>query len=519
MEEIKEEKKVKKPRAPRAKKQTAAEEVAATAAQAVEEAPVAIAEEKPAKTKKPRAKKTETAQPQTQTEAEQAPAKAPAKAKRTPKKQAEKTAEAAEETLVAATAEEKPVKAKKPRTKKAAAAPAPEEPKTQPQPQAAAEEAQTPAPPQRTRAEKTEAAKAILKELLQERDYKWKELLEKAAAIYRERYADAENEDATALNGFIGSLKGKLLEDKEIVEENHTLKLVKEPKAEAQTPAVEVSEQPTAVVEVKAPAPAVVHDMTLLFDHKKPAQKPIKTAIAEEAAQREEEQQPQKTAEAPAVAEVERPTETKTEPKKPQKEQRTTASARKIVRGKTSVAAVGKADPLKEKFLKKLRSLGGDYFEYYAVYLLERHARRNGMRLEALRVSGGDNDGGIDGEIEITNRIGFRETIYVQAKNWQPTDEKWMVGETLLREFIGAVTYRQAITGKQNCRGIFITTSCFTSGAKEMLEKLEKFVGYDGEMLFETAKECEFGLKKTEKGDYIIDEALLKDERALFYML
>ena len=58
-------------------------------------------------------------------------------------------------------------------------------------------------------------------------------------------------------------------------------------------------------------------------------------------------------------------------------------------------------EKLRDNFLKKLRSLGGDYFEYYSVYLLEKYSRKNGRRLESLKISGGDRDGGIDGEIDI----------------------------------------------------------------------------------------------------------------------
>ena len=72
---------------------------------------------------------------------------------------------------------------------------------------------------------------------------------------------------------------------------------------------------------------------------------------------------------------------------------------------------------------------------------------KNGRRLEGLRISGGDRDGGIDGEIELTDKLGFKETIYIQSKNWDPDkgDEKlWVVGETLLQQFIGACVCRQA---------------------------------------------------------------------------
>ncbi len=179
-------------------------------------------------------------------------------------------------------------------------------------------------------------------------------------------------------------------------------------------------------------------------------------------------------------------------------------------------------DALKAEFLKRLRSLGGDYFEYYSVYLLERYSLRNGRRLEGMRVSGGERDGGIDGEIELTDKFGFRETIYIQSKNWDPSKgdlEKWVVGETLLQQFIGAVACRQAKEGKQHSRGIFITTSHFTPEAKELLDTMsDKFIGYDSDDVFEAAKECSFGLVKKD-GEWALDEELLSGGKAFFNLM
>ncbi len=179
-------------------------------------------------------------------------------------------------------------------------------------------------------------------------------------------------------------------------------------------------------------------------------------------------------------------------------------------------------EALKAEFLKRLRSLGGDYFEYYSVYLLERYSLRNGRRLEGMRVSGGERDGGIDGEIELTDKFGFRETIYIQSKNWDPSKgdlEKWVVGETLLQQFIGAVACRQAKEGKQHSRGIFITTSHFTPEAKELLETMsDKFIGYDSDDVFEAAKECSFGLVKKD-GEWALDEELLSGGKAFFNLM
>ena len=177
---------------------------------------------------------------------------------------------------------------------------------------------------------------------------------------------------------------------------------------------------------------------------------------------------------------------------------------------------------LREAFLKRMRALGGDYFEYYSVYLLERYSMKNGRRLEGMRISGGDHDGGIDGEIELTDKFGFKETIYIQSKNWDPEkgkEEYWVVGETLLQQFIGACACRQAKDGKQHCRGIFITTSRFTPDAKRILNDMsDKIVGYDGADLYEAAKECKFGLLY-ENGNWKLDEKLLSGTKAFFNMV
>lgn len=259
---------------------------------------------------------------------------------------------------------------------------------------------------------------------------------------------------------------------------------------EVKTPAKEEKKAPVSETKTEAPKPA--EEKKEVKTEGTSVQKPIQNETAK--APRKTEQKP--------VAKQPQKQESKVKQKQPEKQ-------------------LSADEKLREAYLKRLRSLGGDYFEYYSVYLLERYSMRNGRRLEMLKISGGDRDGGIDGEIELTDKFGFQETIYIQSKNWDPDkgkEEYWVVGETLLQQFIGACACKQAKDGKQHCRGIFVTTSRFTPEAKRILKDMsDKIVGYDGNDLYETAKECEFGLIK-KNGEWALDEKLLSGVKAFFNM-
>ena len=259
---------------------------------------------------------------------------------------------------------------------------------------------------------------------------------------------------------------------------------------EVKTPVKEAKKAP--VSEVKTETPKQEEEKKEVKAEITPAQKPL---------QKETPKTTQKVEQKPAAKQPQKQ-EAKPKQKQPEKQ-------------------LSSDEKLRDAYLKRIRSLGGDYFEYYSVYLLERYSMRNGRRLEMLKISGGDRDGGIDGEIELTDKFGFKETIYIQSKNWDPDkgkEEYWVVGETLLQQFIGACACKQAKDGKQHCRGIFVTTSRFTPDAKRILEDMsDKIVGYDGNDLYETAKECAFGLKQ-ENGVWKVDEVLLAGEKAFFNM-
>lgn len=493
-----------------------------------------------------------------------------------------------------------------------------------------------------TRAQRTDAAKNVIKELLAVKPHKHNELIESAAKIFAARYVGADNENANDVKGRIGSVLDAMQKNSDImydggmyalkarimmpiVEETPAKKAEKPVKKTAQktavatdAPAEEKPVKKTAKKSAKTTEKLVKTKLTPPSVAPEKEEKPLPPPV-EEKAEKTEETAPKKRgrkpkavkeevkAETPAKAEEVLPKKTeeteKTVEEKPveqsqaeQTEEKPVLENPPAVKEKAELAKPalvdmsfllgGKAKPqekpapqtvqkeepkateekqseakkepvkaekfkvrknsdvvikivkptvrklpqkpltadekLKENFLKRIRSLGGDYFEYYSVYLLERYSMKNGRRLEGMKINGGERDGGIDGEIELTDKFGFRETIYVQSKNWDPEkgkEENWVVGETLLQQFIGACACRQARDGKQHCRGIFVTTSRFTPEAKRILETMsDKLVGYDGGDLYEAAKECKFGLVY-ENGNWKLDEKLLSGEKAFFNML
>lgn len=98
------------------------------------------------------------------------------------------------------------------------------------------------------------------------------------------------------------------------------------------------------------------------------------------------------------------------------------------------------------------------------------------------------NDGGLDGVIK-EDRLGL-ENIYVQAKKWENT-----VGRPEVMSFSGALDAKGAR------KGIFITTSSFTKGAEEYVERLEskKIILIDGKRLAKLMIEHDIGVSVKKK--------------------
>ncbi len=153
---------------------------------------------------------------------------------------------------------------------------------------------------------------------------------------------------------------------------------------------------------------------------------------------------------------------------------------------------------LKENFLTALHKRGGEFFEVYFMTLLGKYYEKNGKTVTSNTTTGGSADGGIDGIIETTDGLGFRETVMVQTKNRSDTTV-----ETTVRGFYGAVCARQGT------RGIFVTSSDFHPAAISFLDSIDNCVGIDGAKIFKMACELHYGIKRSPAGKLTIDTAVI----------
>lgn len=123
---------------------------------------------------------------------------------------------------------------------------------------------------------------------------------------------------------------------------------------------------------------------------------------------------------------------------------------------------------LSDNLLKQLMNVHWKKFEDIVVDLLTAMGYGDG------EVTQRSNDGGLDGIIK-EDKLGL-ENIYVQAKKWASNKS---VGREVVQSFSGALDAKGAR------KGVFITTSYFTEGAKNYAHRLEskKIILIDGKEL------------------------------------
>lgn len=120
------------------------------------------------------------------------------------------------------------------------------------------------------------------------------------------------------------------------------------------------------------------------------------------------------------------------------------------------------------ELLETLSQVPPKLFETIVLDLL--HKMGYGTSRTDLQRVGGSGDAGIDGIISL-DRLGL-EKVYVQAKRWQNT-----VGRPEVQAFYGA------LAGQRATKGVFITTSSFTTQAVDFARSVERIVLVDGQQL------------------------------------
>jgi restriction system protein len=138
-------------------------------------------------------------------------------------------------------------------------------------------------------------------------------------------------------------------------------------------------------------------------------------------------------------------------------------------------------DALADELLAQVRHASPSFFEQLVVDLMLAMGY-GGSRKEAGQATQVTNDGGIDGTIK-EDKLGL-EIIYLQAKRWTNT-----VHRPEIDKFIGALTRQQAR------KGVFITTSDFSPGARDAATGLTmKVVLIDGRELAQLMVENNLGV-------------------------
>lgn len=116
-------------------------------------------------------------------------------------------------------------------------------------------------------------------------------------------------------------------------------------------------------------------------------------------------------------------------------------------------------ESIKQQVLESVINNSPAFFEHLVMDLLLEMGYGAGK--DSGVVTGRSHDGGIDGIIS-EDKLGL-DLIYIQAKRYDPTNK---VGRKELQAFIGAMEHVR--------KGVFITTSSFTTEASSFIEKQQQ---------------------------------------------
>jgi restriction system protein len=156
---------------------------------------------------------------------------------------------------------------------------------------------------------------------------------------------------------------------------------------------------------------------------------------------------------------------------------------------------------LASELLQRVKNCAPDFFERLVVDLLVKMGY-GGSRIDAGKAVGKSGDDGIDGIIK-EDKLGL-DVVYIQAKKW----ESAVVGRPEIQKFVGA------LQGQRARKGVFITTSAFSTEARDYVSRIDsKVVLIDGNELAFLMIDNELGVSTISKYEIKkIDSDFFTDE-------
>lgn len=123
--------------------------------------------------------------------------------------------------------------------------------------------------------------------------------------------------------------------------------------------------------------------------------------------------------------------------------------------------------------------ISSDQFEQVGVEILKKLGYKDVIKTQSSR------DGGYDGEGYYIQGVILHFKVIFESKQWKDN-----VGVNEIKKFYSTVEDKKA------AKGIFITTSDFSTGAEEFAERSGKIMLINGERLIELLREYEVGYEK-----------------------
>ena len=178
-------------------------------------------------------------------------------------------------------------------------------------------------------------------------------------------------------------------------------------------------------------------------------------------------------------------------------------------RSKTEVRALRKTDAESKKgpsrlslnenrFAEQINRSGGAFFTEFVARLFESWFRSRGLTVCGRYVVDGSDDKGVDVILHTVDELGLRDVVFLQAK----TRSSGQVTLKELREFYGVMAAEKAD------KGLFVTTSTFTTDAVTFVRAHPDFAAVDKYALFALASRLKIGLIENESGALVPDPDL-----------